>query len=272
MKKFRILLIFILTISLSVLFIAIPQFRPKAVTPSNVYNNEIEWVTCFSVLDSEGDPVELQVAKIMINGVLKELSYNNLQSYNIGMPDNIFQMYLLDSGYNHYFINSLDYVSWYDQLYLPLGNYQMFSMSGAPVKMSFYSYYWGDNLDVSIDAFLSGYPNNSGNWYFVRNIKTVNQYSYDYGYEDGYEDGYDYGFPLGRQQGYDMGVDKGFNDGVASATDYSFFGLITQVFAGLGSFLAIELLPRITIGALLAVPLVFGIISFIIGKRGGKDD
>jgi hypothetical protein len=92
------------------------------------------------------------------------------------------------------------------------------------------------------------------------------------GYDIGYEDGYDSGFLLGKQEGYDIGLAKGFNDGVGSATDYSFFGLITQVFVGLGTFLAIELLPHITIGAILAVPLVFGIISFIIGKRRGRDD
>lgn len=119
----------------------------------------------------------------------------------------------------------------------------------------------------------------------------------DLGYDDGYvigfgegvDAGYDDGYEVGRNEfgqyfppgsdprfsgwaGYDTGYDLGFDDGLRNSTDYTFSGLISQIFVGLGSFLAIELLPNITFGAIFAVPLVFGIIFFIIGKRGGKDD
>lgn len=109
-------------------------------------------------------------------------------------------------------------------------------------------------------------------------------YGYDTGYNDGYDDGYleaydlgydegyDLGYDEGNDLGYDKGYDYGYQKGIDVASDNTFYGIIAQVFTGLGSFLAIELLPNITFGAIFAVPLVFGIIFFIIGKRGGKDD
>jgi|GEM_PF-5166684 len=115
---------------------------------------------------------------------------------------------------------------------------------------------------------------------FVFDLDTA-QSSWEVGYGDGFVDGYDDGIKKVYNYGF-IGTDfndnqsypyyQGFNDGIETASDNSFYGIISQVFTGLGTFLAIELLPHITIGALLAVPLVFGIISFIIGKRRGRDD
>ena len=136
-------------------------------------------------------------------------------------------------------------------------------------KPSFSWKYYGDITNN--EFYQSGYQDGSANGYDIGYDD-----GYDIGYDDGinvgYDDGYDIGYDDGVNVGYDDGYDIGFNDGVASHNDYSFIGLLSQVFIGLGSFLAIELLPHITIGAIVSVPLVFGIISFIIGKRGGKDD
>lgn len=95
---------------------------------------------------------------------------------------------------------------------------------------------------------------------------------YDDGYFDGLDAGYDDGFRKGNDKGFADGFREGEQEGIRLASDNTFYGIIAQVFAGLGSFLSIQLLPGISFGAILAVPLVFGIISFIIGKRGGKDD
>lgn len=43
-------------------------------------------------------------------------------------------------------------------------------------------------------------------------------------------------------------------------------GFFGTLFGSIGSFLSIEILPNITFGIVLAVPLIFGIISFLIGK------
>lgn len=111
---------------------------------------------------------------------------------------------------------------------------------------------------------------------------------YDWGYDDGLDDGYsdgyddgkidgiDIGYNDGYSFGYDNGYDLGYNDGYQTAINdgSAEFGLTTMLsglFVGLGSLLSIELLPNISIGMIIAVPVVFGIIAFILGKRGGGD-
>lgn len=124
------------------------------------------------------------------------------------------------------------------------------------------------------------------------NIETINQDIYNDGYNDGYDYAYELGYINGKYFGYNDGLEKvfydgfvgtqysnensfpynkGFNDGVATNSDFSFVGLLEQIFVGLGSLLAINLLPGISIGVIIAVPLVFGIIYFILGKRRGDD-
>ena len=95
---------------------------------------------------------------------------------------------------------------------------------------------------------------------------------YNVGYSDGYNDGVDVGRVYGYNEGYSVGRSEGYNigynDGInAQLEDKDFTHLLKSVFIGIGSFLGINLLPGISIGALIAVPIVFGIISFIIGKR-----
>ncbi len=127
------------------------------------------------------------------------------------------------------------------------------------------------------------------------------------GYNDGNDDGYDTGYYHGEQDGYELGYDDAFNESYDDAfndgyyiareefgykvgddwktaewwgsyqyaqglyaQDATGFGsLLTVVFGGFGDLLAIEILPGIYIGAIIAVPLVFGIIFFILGKRKG---
>lgn len=60
-----------------------------------------------------------------------------------------------------------------------------------------------------------------------------------------------------------------YNQGLTETDATGFNSLLVTVFSGLGSLLAIEILPNIYIGAIIAVPLVFGIIAFILGKRKG---
>lgn len=143
----------------------------------------------------------------------------------------------------------------------------------------------GDYIDV-----LSNYGvenQSTFKWFYYKDFDS-NLTDYEQGYTDGLADGIEEGYNRGKDEGLaegletgrengisigkDIGYAEGYDKGLNDATDYSFYGIIGQVFQGLGSFLSIELLPNITFGAILSVPLVFGIISFIIGKRGGKDD
>ncbi len=122
---------------------------------------------------------------------------------------------------------------------------------------------------------------NQGSWPYqlgyYNGVQSVEIIDYDDAYDAGYDKGVmdvfyngfvNTGWNYKQLKPYELG----FYDGVANNTDFSFTGLLTQVFVGLGSLLAINILPGISIGAIIAVPIVFGIIYFIIGKRGGSGD
>ena len=95
---------------------------------------------------------------------------------------------------------------------------------------------------------------------------------FNVGFDDGYTlgntDGFEDGFVLGREQGYNEGYNRGYNAGInEQLEDRDFASLLRSVFIAIGAFLGINLLPGISIGAIIAVPIVFGIIAFILGKR-----
>ncbi len=136
------------------------------------------------------------------------------------------------------------------------------------------------------DAYNDGYNDGNDDGYDT-GYYHGEQDGYDLGYEDGYEDGYDYGefygYNMGRHEfgiffegewrkaewfGY-FSYNEGYNDGLIEKDLFGFGGLLTAVFGGLGSLLSVQLFPGVYLGAIVAVPLVFGIIFFILGKRKG---
>ena len=179
-----------------------------------------------------------------------------------------------------------------DGILLRSNNVIEFVLNGGIVSQ----YHYIDILDGLNDAM---------NFYIVRNSYSTEYYhgynvgyqeafdedEYNLGYNDGYDLGYDDGYDYGEFYGYNMGrhefgiffesqwrkaewfgyfnYNLGYNDGLAEKDVGGFGGLLTAVSSGLGSFLSVQLLPNITIGAIVAVPLVFGIIFFILGKRKG---
>lgn len=169
--------------------------------------------------------------------------------------------------------------------------------SGLFQELDIYSNNWSFDFklygDFSTGDFINvlsnyGVENQSTfKWFYYKDFDSaLTDYGKGYtdGLSDGYEQGYNHGKDAGLKDGKEIGIEQGitigkeigftdgYDKGINDATDHSFYGIIGQVFQGLGSFLSIQLLPNITFGAILSVPLVFGIISFIIGKRGGKDD
>lgn len=99
-----------------------------------------------------------------------------------------------------------------------------------------------------------------------------NEAGYEHGYIDGYnegwEEGNEQGYNRGYQKGHEAGYNVGYNAGInEQLEDKDFTNLLKSVFIAMGSFLSINLLPGISIGAIIAVPIVFGIIAFILGRR-----
>lgn len=84
-----------------------------------------------------------------------------------------------------------------------------------------------------------------------------------------FQKGYENGFKQGKDEGYTSGKSHGYNEGLAETDAIGFNALLTTIFVGLGGFLSINILPNISIGAIIAVPIVFGLIYFIIGRRKG---
>lgn len=91
---------------------------------------------------------------------------------------------------------------------------------------------------------------------------------YNKGYEKGKEDGKIEGRQGAYQEGYDNGYQNGYNKGLSEQLDdKDFTVLLKSAFLAIGTFLGINLIPGISIGAIIAVPIVFGIISFILGRK-----
>lgn len=96
------------------------------------------------------------------------------------------------------------------------------------------------------------------------------QNAFDNGKDVGFDDGISYAEttmkPIWVQQAESDGYTKGLNDNVATG---GFIMILSSAFIGVATVLGIELLPNITLGMIVAVPLVFGILFFILGKRKG---
>lgn len=108
----------------------------------------------------------------------------------------------------------------------------------------------------------------------------IPELTYDDGYADGYDVGYSEGLDIGKQlideyeytrgynYGYSVGYGAGYDKGILENLETGGFSLMLKnVFLSVGSFLELELLPGIPFGAIIAVPIVFGIIAFILGRR-----
>lgn len=155
------------------------------------------------------------------------------------------------------------------------------------------------NIGELIDSmFITWEYENKADFYSRQRTDGFTQQDIDNAYQQGYQDAYDLGFSVGYQDGeskgygngyqqglsilqtdldnmlaleYQRGYDNGYGQGATNAGDYSgFMGIIFSGLGIVGSLLEIELLPNITIGMIVAVPLVFGIIMFIVGRK--KDD
>lgn len=127
--------------------------------------------------------------------------------------------------------------------------------------------------DINNDIIIDTSPIELGVvWTFDFNLTyDVNQLTYNDGYDYGYWEAKEaYAYYVNNEYytgyySYNLGYNKGINEQDATG----FVGLLAGVFGGLGSLLAIEILPNISLGAIIAVPLVFGVIAFILGKRKG---
>lgn len=92
-----------------------------------------------------------------------------------------------------------------------------------------------------------------------------NETAFNRGYDEGQADGYADGLLAGYDNGYADGYDIGFNEGMDGATPVSqTVGVISSIFAGIGTVLAVQLFPGFPIGLLILVPLFFAVLGLIL--------
>lgn len=106
-------------------------------------------------------------------------------------------------------------------------------------------------------------------------VATPFSYKSDYsqGYEDGYDSGKNEGIEEGYQQGYEDGEENGFNDGYQMGLEqgrsendsYGIAPFVQSIFNGFSTMLNVEIFPKIKLWYLIGIPLIFGIVRFIIG-------
>lgn len=92
-----------------------------------------------------------------------------------------------------------------------------------------------------------------------------NTTAYNHGYDDGYADGYRTGYDLGKTDGDAIGYQRGLAEGMAGATPVSqTVGVVSSIFAGIGTVLSIQLFPGFPLGLLILVPLFFAVLGLIL--------
>ena len=165
----------------------------------------------------------------------------------IGLADSI----VLENGYN--------YTAGYDT------GYALGFTAGA--NATFSDGYEQGTEDTYPSAYASGYDDGV-------------QESWSAVYTDGYTQGHLVGkeendndaYTLGYETGLSTGYSNGYGVGVLEVMDESLnIGTFIQIAAdGIGGLLAVELLPNISLGMIVAVPLIFGLIAFVVGVSSGR--
>ena len=94
-----------------------------------------------------------------------------------------------------------------------------------------------------------------------------NSISYDIGYDKGLQEGekigYNNGLDVGNTQGYNKGYNDGRNENIANK-NYNAFTLVSSAFSSFGKLLNVEIYNGLTIGVIVCIPIIFGVVLFII--------
>ena len=195
-----------------------------------------------------------------------KVEWGDVNDLTTATPTSI-KIFFMAKDYNTYeitIISNNTYTVNSDNENVSFNNVYNYSTFAIRVELDPDIYYW---YQKGLD---NGYDNGYQDGLIDSNDTAFND-GFNQGIESVYYDGFDGFINPSTNQPYDYKYSypygQGYNDGLQADTDYSFTGILFQVFGGLGALFSIEMLPNITIGAIVAVPLVFGIIYFILGKR-----
>lgn len=112
-------------------------------------------------------------------------------------------------------------------------------------------------LFLSIRPYITYYPNDEYNSFTTVSARIGTGYNLENTrYVDGYNTGYNNGYETGYQQGYDSAPKTNTESTVQS--------LLGALFGSLKDLLDVELLPGISVGTILGIPIVLTIITWVI--------
>lgn len=184
--------------------------------------------------------------------------------------------FVFDSVNNEIVINRTDYIA-------SLARYQslqQYAEIDTKIKISYINCLICENgfTEESIDDFNRiDFDNWVGNTSKIINnnmLDNINsalssglQSVFDIQYNNGYSDGYDEGYNTGVSQSNNY--DNGFNDGYAQGIGdniipKNIIGWFRIVSRGIQSVLDIEILPYMKVGYIISIPIMFGLILFIV--------
>lgn len=272
---------------LGAIAMAVVPMIPKKQLKANIYEPILYEV----VLDGNIQAMNLGNTwyTLYVYDTILELGYNS--------SNNTYYIYNLEVRFN--FVNNTTGVQTPKSIDYPINNIS-FSLNDniKYIGVEFIKLSSGDYM-ISVDFYINKYDefSSSGNGYILDEepqILPLDMYynderirygtprevfrydevegaQYQLGYTEGQQvgiqQGYKNGFEDGENHGYKNGYNIGLNEGI-NTQDMGLLNLLTIVFSSFGTFLSFEILPNITLGGIVTIPLVLGIIFFIIGKKG----
>jgi len=177
-----------------------------------------------------------QLVNIGVSRSLIDTSNNIVTIYNHSSDNNYYNN-LISGGYN--------------------------SALGTTLFTISFVYYCTFSEDISSALTLTNTINGYDSSYY-------NNYYYNTGYDTGEQVGYADGFNDGESQStlYQNGYNTGYQAGIDSNT-MTFTSFFRNLFTSIGTIFNIEVFGGITIGTILLIPCIFGLIWFFIKFFGG---
>lgn len=200
-------------------------------------------------------------------GILEGQNNSNNQRYWLGYRNAIFNIWEL--GFDRTKNITLDQIIEYANGYEPLS--PSHDIEGKDINFYTSKDYFTYNDWVLTQVYEQGISTvpKSDNTYYD-NTESID-------YRSGYGQAWGLGYDLGYSEGsgrdltpeeesivYNWGYNAGYK---AGQEDHNVGGLLKQAFGGVGELLDYELLPNLTLGGIVIVPLLLGIVFFIL-KRG----
>lgn len=140
---------------------------------------------------------------------------------------------------------------------------------------------YSQNLDLVSNLYKTYTIRYNYRAYYLNKLtnEQINNESYFKGYEEGKIEGdlngYERGYDIGYNDGHSNGYDSGKRDGIASKGENVWSNsneFIKNIFVGIFDILSIELLPNVSLGTFVVIPLIFSVLFFIVKvAKGGGD-